>query len=131
MTQDRLSVFDNADDLDLSTFKPERKTRKLKPPHKKVRAVSEAAKFPSREGRAPAAEASSLPEVADPPKRKPRYHRTGRTAPLNCRVLPSALDKLYAIADQQGWLVGQTVERAFEALERELAKGAGQGKRSS
>jgi hypothetical protein len=128
MTQDRLSVFGN---LDLSTFKPEQKNTKLKPPREKVRAVTEAAEFPSREGRAPAAETSSQPEVADLPKRKPRYHRTGRTAPLNCRVLPASLEKLYAIADQQGWLVGQTVERAFEALERELEKGLGKGNRGS
>jgi hypothetical protein len=31
---------------------------------------------------------------------------------------------LYAIADQQGWLVGETLEHALAALQRELA---GQG----
>jgi len=132
MTQERLSVFGDADDLDLSAFKPERKTGKLKPPREKVRAVSEAAKFPSREGRAPAAEPESPPVVSEPARRKQqRYHRTGRTAPMNCRVLPASLEKLYAIVDQHGWLVGETVERAIDALERELQNGAGQGRRTS
>jgi hypothetical protein len=33
---------------------------------------------------------------------------------------------LYAIADEQGWLVGETLEQALAALKRELA---GQGAR--
>jgi hypothetical protein len=31
------------------------------------------------------------------------------------------LEALYAIADQQGWLVGETLERALAAVRRELA----------
>ena len=45
--------------------------------------------------------------------------------------MPASFDKVYAIADQRGWLVGETVERAIEALERELDKGAGQGAKAS
>ena len=30
---------------------------------------------------------------------------------------------LYAIADRQGWLVGETLEHALAALQRELARG--------
>jgi len=132
MTQERLSVFGDTGDLDLSTFKPERKTRKLKPAPEKVREVSEAAKFPSRQASAPAAEPANQPDIPEPSKRRQqRYHRTGRTAPMNCRVLPASLEKLYAIVDQHGWLVGETVERAIDALERELQKGAGEGKRVS
>jgi hypothetical protein len=130
MTQERLSVFGNTDDLDLSTFTPQPKSRKPKPPRDKVRAVTEAAKFPSREASAPAAEPVSQPETPEPLKRKPRYHTTGRTAQLNCRVMPATFERIYAIADQQGWLVGQTVEQAVEALVRELEKGAGEGKRA-
>jgi len=29
---------------------------------------------------------------------------------------------LYAIADRQGWLVGETLEHALAALQRELAR---------
>jgi hypothetical protein len=122
MANERLSVFENTGDVDLTGFTPTQETRKLKPPKEKVKAVSEAARFPSREAPAP---------VPEPLKRKPRYHKTGRTAQLNCRVMPASLDKVYAIADQRGWLVGETVERAIEALERQLDKGAGEGAQGS
>ena len=122
MTQERLSVFGDTGDLDLSAFKPEQKSSKLKPAPEKVKAVSEAASFPSREGRAPSAEPASEPVASDTLKRKPRYHRTGRTAQLNCRVMPAIYSKVYAIADQHGWLVGETVEHAIEALERDMLK---------
>jgi len=123
MTQERLSVFGDTGDLDLSTFKPQ-KSKKLKPAREKVRAVTEAASFPSREGTPPTPEQLHEPPVSEPLKRKPRYHTTGRTAQLNCRVMPAIHNKIYAIADQKGWLVGQTVERAIEALERELGERA-------
>jgi hypothetical protein len=59
-----------------------------------------------------------------PPKRSPRIHRTGRTMQFNARTTPQTIEALYAIADQQGWLVGETLEHALAALQRELA---GQG----
>ncbi|HEY2534471.1 MAG TPA: stability/partitioning determinant [Xanthobacteraceae bacterium] len=127
MTGKRLSIFGNTDDLDLSTFTPQPKSRKPKPPPEKVRAVSEAAKFPSREASAPDAEPATQPAGSETVMRKPRYHKTGRTAQLNCRVMPATYERIYAIADQQGWLVGQTVEQAVAALVRELENGAEQG----
>jgi hypothetical protein len=33
------------------------------------------------------------------------------------------VEALYAITDHQGWLVGETLERALAALQRELARG--------
>ena len=123
MADERLSVFEDVGEIDLTAFTPKREPRKLKPAKEKVRAVTEAAKFPSRQGRPPADEALSQPAVSEPFKRKPHYHKTGRTAQLNCRVMPAHFDKVYAIADQQGWKIGETVERALEALERELGEG--------
>ena len=116
MANERLSVFENAGDIDLSSFAPAptADARKPKPAREKVKAVSEAARFPSREGPPPA---------PAPLTRKPRYHKTGRTAQLNVRVMPESFEKVYAIADQQSWLVGETIERALEALERELGEG--------
>jgi hypothetical protein len=61
--------------------------------------------------------------VAAPTKRTPRWHRTGRTAQLNVRVRPAYFDKAYMLADSRGWLVGETIERALDALEREIGEG--------
>jgi hypothetical protein len=65
-------------------------------------------RFPSREAK-PAA------------RRPPRIHRTGRTMQFNARTTPQTVEALYAIADQQSWLVGETLEHALAALQRELA----------
>jgi len=55
-----------------------------------------------------------------PMRRLPRIHRTGRTMQFNARAKPQTVEALYAIADRQGWLVGETLEHALAALEREL-----------
>jgi len=111
MANERLSVFDTAADVDLSSFTPKSDAKQPKPGRETVKAITEAARFPSRQG---------TPQADVALKRAPRYHKTGRTAQLNCRVMPASLDKVYAIADEQNWLVGETIERALEALEREL-----------
>ena len=116
MANDRLSVFEDSDDIDLSAFKPKTEANPLKPAPEQVRVVSEAARFPSREAVAPVS-------VAAPTKRTPRWHRTGRTAQLNVRVRPAYFDKAYMLADSRGWLVGETIERALDALEREIGEG--------
>ena len=56
---------------------------------------------------------------ADPSGLPPRIHRTGRTMQFNARTTPQTVEALYAIADQQGWLVGET-PHALAALQREL-----------
>jgi hypothetical protein len=114
MANERLIIFENSGEIDLSTFSPKSETAKPKPARARVKAVTEAAQFPSREGTAPAAE---------PLKHRPRYHKTGRTAQLNVRIMPAAHARVYEITDQQGWLVGETIEHALEALERELKEG--------
>ena len=111
MANERLSVFENTGDVDLSEFTPAADLKKPKPPREKVKAISEAARFPSREAPAP---------VPEPVKRKPRYHKTGRTASLSCRLMPAVVDKLYEIADREDWLVG----RNHRARHRSARKGA-------
>jgi hypothetical protein len=80
-------------------------------PAELARAVAEASRFPSREAKPP------------PMRRPPRIHRTGRTMQFNARAKPETVEALYAIADRQGWLVGETLEHALAALQCELAKG--------
>jgi|1185.fasta_scaffold1574807_1 hypothetical protein len=58
-----------------------------------------------------------------PVQRPARRYRTGRTAQFNTRIMPAAFDRFYQIADEQGWKIGETVERALAALERELGQG--------
>ncbi len=120
MTKSRMSIFDGEDDpaFDVSAFTP--KTRPAPPAApQEVRALAEAMNFRSREARpAPAAEP---PAAEARQRRQPRRHRTGRTAQLNVRTRPETVDAVYAIADEEGWLVGETVERALEALQRERA----------
>ncbi|UOM37192.1 stability/partitioning determinant [Acuticoccus sp. I52.16.1] len=126
MTKSRMSIFgDEADpEFDVSAFtpKPRPQGREDVPTRgpgapQEVRALAEAMNFKSREAPAPVP-AEPRPR-AEP--RKPRRHRTGRTAQLNVRTTPQTVDAFYAIADQEGWLVGQTVEQALAALQRELA----------
>lgn len=124
---ERAKLFED-DDLDLSAFTPKEGPRPDAPDPEKVREVAEAANFHSREpkeakpkaARPAAAVRPAAPAEPEAPKRKPRYHRTGRTVQFNCRTTQECSDGMYAIADQQGWLVGETLERAYAALRREL-----------
>jgi hypothetical protein len=114
MVADRVSIFEGGDDVDLTQFKPKAGEATAKPDPEQVRAVSEAAHFPSRQIQPPAIPA---------PKRKTHHRKTGRTAQLAVKVRPEYLDRLYATAESQKWLVGETVERALDALKREIGEG--------
>ena len=129
----RASILDDSDDevdgMDLSQFKPKAGPDKDAMSAEQVRAIAEASNFPSREAKprreaAPAAPAT-LPVTADAPaatpKRVPRRHRTGRNMQFSVRTTPETVDAFYAIADSKSWLVGETLERALAALQRELA----------
>jgi hypothetical protein len=104
MSGSRASIFED-DDLPAVPEPP-------RPAPEQVRALSEAANFRSRE-----------PQLAPPApgRRKPHTYRTGRTAAFSAKTTPETVDALYAIAEQQGWKVGETLERALAALKRELA----------
>lgn len=120
MSRERASVFDDdTDELDVSDFTPT-KILPPRPPAEQVRAISEANKFPSREAKsAPAPSAPAAPALAVE-KREPRRYRTGRTTLVSLKTTPEASQAFYAIADAQGWKVGETFERALAALECEL-----------
>jgi hypothetical protein len=113
MTAKRASPFDVEEDLDVSGFAP-----KAAPPPaarpEQVRAVSEAARFQSREPKPVSAPIASA-------KREPRRYRTGRNMQLNIKARTEVIEAFYAIADEQGWVLGETFERAIDALKRDLA----------
>lgn len=116
MSKTRASIFgDEAAPLDLSGFAPKAPQDIQAPPAETIRAVSEAARFPSREAR---------PATAPPPtpvKREQRRHRTGRNVQFNIRARQETIDTFLAIADREGWVLGEVLEHAMAALERELA----------
>lgn len=114
MANERASIFGDDQDLDLGDFKP----KQPEPPavrREDVRTVSEGADFRSREPQPPA--------PPKPEKREPRRYRTGRNQQLNIKARAEAIEAFYQITDQQGWVLGETFERAIEALKRELDTG--------
>lgn len=101
---ERAGLFEG--DLDLSQFAPQKPADQ--PPAEAVRAVAEAVKFQSRE------------PVQTPMPRQQRRYRTGRNIQLNTKVTMSTRDGFYEISDRYNWVLGETLERALQALKREL-----------
>ena len=111
MSSGRASIFDEeADqDLDLSGFEPkDAQDRRRAESPERVKALAEANNFPSR-----------APARPQPPLRRGR--RTGRNMQLNIKATQETIDLFYRLTDSQGWVLGETLERALDALERELA----------
>jgi hypothetical protein len=104
---ERAGLFD--EDLDLSQFTPQKPVKTEQPPPEAIRAVAEGAKFQSRE-----------PIKAS--KQGQRRHRTGRNIQLNTKVTMSTRDGFYEISDRYHWVLGETLERALQALRRELER---------
>jgi hypothetical protein len=105
---ERAGIFDDGSDFDVGGFAPQKP--KESAPREKVRQVSEAASFKSRE-----------PEPKKTANREARVYRTGRNAQFNIKADPQVIDTFYAIAAAQGWVLGETLERAVKALEAELS----------
>jgi hypothetical protein len=117
MSRQRASIFDE-DDLDVSNFAPKAGPDSSAPPLEQVRAVAEAARFRSRE---------PTPPPATNARRVPRRHRTGRNVQFNVKASQETIDAFYAISDSKGWVLGETLEHALAALQRELAGKDGAG----
>lgn len=114
MTSGRASIFDDGpdQDLDLTGFEP-KTTRPANPAEspEKVRALAEANNFPSR------APAKPMPQASAPLR---RGRRTGRNLQLNIKATQETVELFYRLSDGQGWVLGETLEHALLALEREL-----------
>jgi hypothetical protein len=118
MAATRASIFEEPE-IDVSGFVPKPAPDATAPRADEVREVSEAAKFRSREPRAPEPQAAT--------KREQRRHRTGRNVQFNVKASQGTVDAFYAITDRQGWVLGETLEHALAALERELSDRARAG----
>jgi hypothetical protein len=96
------------DDLDLSDFKPT-SLAKPKVSKEEIREVSEQTGFPSRK-------VPPMPTGL----RVQRRRRTGRSMQLNIKVTPETAARFTRIADAKGWVQGELLEKALDALEREM-----------
>jgi hypothetical protein len=111
MGNERASIFEGSEDINLSGFTPKKNKDKKSPTKEQVMQVSQAAKFSSRE-----------PNIAvnTPTKREKRHYRTGRNIQLNVKVSQETINGFYEISDQQEWVLGETLEYAVAALRKEL-----------
>lgn len=113
MSRDRVNLGfgDALEDLDLSGFKP-RQAPVPRPPSGESNLVAEAAGFRSREPK----ESESIPGGAGDAAPQ-RRRRTGRNAQFNLKARPETIAAYCALADRMGWGLGETLEKAVEALE--------------
>ena len=114
MEKQRVSVFEEPDDIDTSVFVPKGRDDAKAPRAEQVRPIAEAANFPSREG-------AAKPQTT--PKRQARRYRTGRNVQFNVKASQATVDAFYAITEANpDWVLGYTLQRAIEALQRELKR---------
>ena len=115
----RAGLFE--DEPDLSDFRPKQPALP-----EQVKVLAEEAGFRSREplvqNRFPRPD--PMPVLALQ-KREQRRYRTGRNQQLNLKVRAQDAETFYAIADAQGWVLGETFAQAVAALARELEKARG------
>lgn len=131
MSNERASLLPA--DLDLSEFTPApRATPRAKPDKLAIRKAAEARGFGSREPEQvaePAPVPPSAVEIEPVParatvRRRSRQRITGRNQQLNIKATEATITRFYDITDAQGWVLGETLEQALDALEREIvAKG--------
>jgi hypothetical protein len=115
-TAKRADPFDMDAEPNVSAFAP---TPARKPPieREKIRQVSEQANFPSR--------APVIPQTvppATPQRKEQRRHRTGRNVQLSIKARRETVDRFTALADRYGWVMGETLDKALDALEAQLAR---------
>lgn len=80
-----------------------------------TRKAAAAAGFRSRE---PRSELAPERAVEAPVRRR----RTGRNTQFNVKARAETIDAFCAVADQQGWGLGETLEHAVALLEREYKR---------
>lgn len=123
MGQERASLgfnegmgFDDAlDDLNLNEWQPAKpKASKTKPAADITAKVAKASGFESREVKPEKAQDKGSGNV--------RRRRTGRNAQFNLKAKPETIEAYCAIADAQGWGLGETLEKAVELLEKNYLK---------
>jgi hypothetical protein len=103
-SSERASIFTGEEEatFDLTGFKPVPPARGAPRPAD-IAAVSTTLGFRSREAA---------------PQRRPL--RTGRSVQFNLKASPETIELFRRISEAQGWSLAVTLERALDALDREL-----------
>jgi hypothetical protein len=113
---------------ELADFKPDEWAPKpatnanKRPDPAETRKAAEAAGFRSREPKTAAAPVPA-PVTPAPGSRagegtlQQRRRRTGRNAQFNLKARPETIEAFCAIADRQGWGLGETLEYAVDLLQ--------------
>lgn len=99
---------------DLGSFSAKSTSAALARPAKAaVAEVAMASGFHSREPQSPE------------PLKVQRRRRTGRNVQFNIKTTPEAIAAFCQVADDNGWGLGETLERAIELLQTAARKGGG------
>ena len=120
--EDRVRASLGFDDA-LAGFDPEdfapAPAPRAKPAPEVARVVAEKTGFKSRE----AGQGGQTPQTVLPAPTQPtsplRRRRTGRNAQFNLKAKPETIAAYCAIADANGWGLGETLEYAVALLERD------------
>lgn len=117
-----LGFGDELDSFDPTEWNPKPSARANDPVKPEdARKAADAAGFKSRE---PAKAPGVTPQAPVEPLRVQRRRRTGRNVQFNIKARQKTIDAFCAVADQQGWGLGETLEHAVELLK---AKHGGAG----
>lgn len=110
-----LGFADALDEFNPQEWEPKlEESLRLKPERAATLAIAEISGFKSRE----APEARRVGGESNPPRRR----RTGRNAQFNLKARPETIAAFCNVADNQGWGLGETLERAVELLEKEYGR---------
>jgi hypothetical protein len=119
--QEHGNIFEEGGDLNLDRFKPKSAPADNRLTPQDLRGIAERTKFVSREAKDAKAPSPSVPLL------RRGAHRTGRTVTITLKTTPQHSNRFYAVAEAQGWLIGETFELALQALEEKLAGQGGHG----
>lgn len=127
MTKERtdLGFADALDDFNPADFQPKPKPIKRTndaPRREETAKIAESLGFKSRESK-PAMTPEPTAEPAGAGQGTQRRRRTGRNAQFNLKARPETIEAYCALADAQGWGLGETLERAVELLEAKYGAG--------
>jgi hypothetical protein len=110
-------ALDELDPLDWAPAPP--RGARPRPETAESRKLAAAAGFRSREPRPePERPEPERTELARAGEGAPRRRRTGRNAQFNLKARPETIAAFCAVADRQGWGLGETLEQAVALLER-------------